>query len=64
MASRRRLQWVEVERSASVPGVDADEGGSAKNMVIIVANQASSTGRRYRPATVIIGVTDHLAQTW
>jgi hypothetical protein len=30
--------------------IDVDEGNSAKNMVIIVANHASSTGRRYRPA--------------
>jgi hypothetical protein len=38
---------------AGLPGftlkVAADEAGSAKNMVIIVTNQASNTGRRYRP---------------
>ena len=30
--------------------LDAAEGGSLNNMVIIVMNQATKTGSRYRPA--------------
>ncbi len=38
--------------ASGLEAIGVDDGNSAKNRIIIVANQASSMGNRYRPAVL------------